>query len=48
MPLPSRKLGENRDEFISRCVRDSKIRSEFPDIKQRVAVCSQQANNIIK
>lgn len=48
MPLPSRKLGESRDEFISRCVRDVKVGSEFPDIKQRVAVCSQQANTIIK
>lgn len=48
MPLPSRKLGESRDEFISRCVRDSKIKSEFPDLKQRVAVCSTQANNITK
>jgi hypothetical protein len=48
MPLPSRKLGESRDEFISRCVRDVKIQSEFPNLKQRVAVCSTQANTIIK
>ena len=48
MPLPSRKLGESRDEFISRCVRDVKVGMEFPDIKQRVAVCSQQANTIVK
>ena len=48
MPLPSRKLGESRDEFISRCVRDVKTQSEFPDLRQRVAVCSTQANNIIK
>ena len=48
MPLPSRKLGETRDSFISRCVRDIKVGKEFPDFKQRVAVCSQQANNIIK
>jgi len=48
MPLPSRKLGESRDEFISRCVRDVKIQNEFPDFKQRVAVCSMQSNTIVK
>ena len=48
MPLPTRKLGENRDEFISRCVRDVKIQAEYPDLKQRVAVCSTQANTITK
>ena len=42
MPLPTPKPSEDRSEFISRCVRDSKTKSEFPDIKQRTAVCVQQ------
>lgn len=46
MPLPIRKKGEERDDFISRCVRDSVMQSEYPNIKQRVAVCSRQANDI--
>lgn len=39
MPIPSRRASESKDEFISRCISDSKMRSEFPDSKQRAAVC---------
>tara|TARA_R110000803_G_scaffold83898_2_gene149962 strand:+ start:4654 stop:4797 length:144 start_codon:yes stop_codon:yes gene_type:complete len=46
MPLPVRKKGTDRDSFISSCVRDSVMRQEYPDFKQRMAVCSQQANDI--
>lgn len=42
MPLPSPKPTEDRSEFISRCVRDKVTKSEFPDMRQRVAVCVQQ------
>lgn len=42
MPLPSPKPTEDRSEFISRCVRDSITKEEYPNIKQRVAVCVQQ------
>jgi len=31
--------GEAESEFISRCIGDSKMGSEFPDSKQRTAVC---------
>ena len=31
--------GEEESEFISRCIGDSKMNSEFPDEKQRAAVC---------
>jgi hypothetical protein len=48
MPLPTRKLGEPRDEFISRCVRDEVIKTEFPNFDQRVAICAQQASKIVK
>jgi hypothetical protein len=30
---------ESEDEFISRCMGDSKMNSEFPDSDQRTAVC---------
>jgi hypothetical protein len=46
MPLPIRKKGQERDDFISSCVRDSVMRQEYPELKQRVAVCSAQANDI--
>lgn len=48
MPLPSKKPGESKDEFISRCVSDSKMTSEFPDSKQRAAVCYYQYKNNFK
>ena len=42
MPLPSPKLNEDRSEFISRCVRDQVTKDEFPNMRQRVAVCVRQ------
>lgn len=42
MPLPKPSLGESRDDFLSRCVSDEKVVSEFPDSDQRVAVCISQ------
>lgn len=42
MPLPKPSLGEDRDEFISRCMGDDKVIQEFPDSDQRVAVCNSQ------
>ena len=45
MPLPSPLKDERAAAFIQRCVRDSITVSEFPDIKQRVAVCQQQYDN---
>jgi hypothetical protein len=43
MPLPSRKNDEDKNSFLARCMRDSTMKSEYPDEKQRVAVCIQQA-----
>ena len=42
MPLIKPNTGEKRPDFMSRCMRDSKMRSEFPDNSQRFAVCSDQ------
>lgn len=42
MPLPTKNITENRDQFIERCMKDRISRNEFPDIKQRLAVCTQQ------
>lgn len=42
MPLPKPSLGEDRDEFIGRCMGDDKVIQEFPDSDQRVAVCNSQ------
>jgi len=45
MPLPKPRQGEGRQEFISRCMADETMRSEFPDESQRAAVCYRQWRN---
>jgi hypothetical protein len=42
MPLPVKKPTEKRDDFIGRCISDSTMKNEFPDSKQRAAVCYQR------
>ena len=39
MPLPKPTDEENESDFIGRCMGDSTSKEEFPDTKQRVAVC---------
>ena len=39
MPLPKPKTGEAESDFMSRCVSNDSMQSEFPDQDQRVAVC---------
>lgn len=42
MPIPSPHSKEKQSEFISRCAGDSVMNKEYPDSKQRVAVCYSQ------
>lgn len=42
MPLPIPKKNETQDDFISRCMSSDVMNSEFPDNKQRAAVCHSQ------
>lgn len=39
MPLPKPNSGETESDFMSRCMGDDKVRSEYPDRNQRTAVC---------
>ena len=43
MPLPKQKPGENRQNFVSRCMSDPKSKQEFKDTKQRIAYCVKTA-----
>lgn len=43
MPLPSRKKGESRKDFVSRCVSFMTEKGEGKDVAQRVAVCNTKA-----
>jgi hypothetical protein len=36
------KKSEEQKKFVSRCVGDSSMVEEFPDQKQRIAVCYSQ------
>lgn len=42
MPLPNPKKKEKQGDFISRCAGDKTTNKDFPDTKQRVAVCYSQ------
>jgi hypothetical protein len=42
MPLPKPKEGENKDKFLQRCMADEIMVDEYPDEKQRYAVCLTQ------
>lgn len=42
MPLIKPKSGESQKKFISRCMGNSTMNSEFPKSEQRAAVCYRQ------
>lgn len=39
MPIPTPKGPEQKKSFISKCMSDSVMSDEFPEEKQRAAVC---------
>jgi hypothetical protein len=43
MPIPSRRKDEEKDSFVSRCMGNETMKKDYPDSKQRVAICIQQA-----
>lgn len=40
MPLPSKKEGESKKDFLQRCMGNPTSNKDFPDNKQRYAVCN--------
>lgn len=42
MPIPSRKQNEDQQKFVSRCMGNESMKKEYPDSKQRVAICLGQ------
>jgi len=42
MPLTKPKNKEKKSEFVSRCIGDTQSGKDFPDQKQRIAVCYSQ------
>jgi len=39
MPIPTPSSNEDRQKFIGRCMSNEVMKKEFPDMKQRSAVC---------
>tara|TARA_Y100000310_G_C20043365_1_gene517197 strand:- start:240 stop:452 length:213 start_codon:yes stop_codon:yes gene_type:complete len=42
MPLPSPQDNDKKKNFVAKCMSDPEMRSEFPNEKQRLAVCYSQ------
>lgn len=42
MPLPSVRRGESQQAFVSRCMGSELMKAEYPEQKQRAAVCYSQ------
>jgi len=39
MPIPSPRGEQDKDNFVSSCMSNETMKKEFPNEKQRVAVC---------
>ena len=46
MPIPKKGNSETTNEFLSRCMGDDKMISEYPDQKQRYAICIGQVETL--
>ena len=44
MPIPSKRPDEDKDKFLSRCMSDEKMKTEYKDSKQRVSICLSKAS----
>ena len=42
MPIPSQDKDEDKQKFVSRCMGDETMKKDYPDSKQRVAICLGQ------
>lgn len=43
MPIPKKRKNEDKQAFVSRCMGDNVMKKDYPDNKQRVAICLDQA-----
>lgn len=42
MPIPKPKEDEEPKKFVKRCMEDEAMKKEYPDEKQRYAICISQ------
>lgn len=43
MPIPEKKPNENNQNFVARCMSSEIMKKEYPDPKQRIAICLGQS-----
>jgi hypothetical protein len=48
MPIPNPQQDETRKEYVERCMGDTTMVDEYPDNKQRFAVCNVQWRKSLK
>ena len=48
MPLPKPSKNQKQSEFISKCMGDNTMNKDFPQQKQRAAVCYSQFKRKVK
>lgn len=48
MPIPNPKGDETRKQYVDRCMGDATMVGEYPDSKQRYAVCNVHWTKSIK
>ena len=42
MPIPKRKSNEDEQKYVARCMGNETMKKDFPDNKQRIAICLGQ------
>ena len=43
MPIPKKRKDEDKTKFVSRCMSNEVMKKDYPDTKQRIAICLDQA-----
>ena len=46
MPIPKKESSETNIKFLTRCMSDKVMVSEYPNEKQRFSVCVAQVENL--
>lgn len=42
MPIPNKKPNEDKNKFVARCMSNEVMKKDYPDTKQRIAICLGQ------
>lgn len=45
MPIPSKRKDEDRQKFVSRCMSEESMKKDYPESKQRIAICLSQVKD---